>query len=193
MKNLSIPFVYQYNKNSCGAAALEMVYKYFRLKDISQEDIFEKYKKLEPHESGNYYITVKDLILDAKSKDFHTKLYRINYSSIQSLSLLKEILDKSVPIIVCQQYTKEKPLIGHFRVVVGINDKFVFFHDPSQKVGGENLKWSYQEFLDYWQPTGKNVSGGIFFILFKDDNSFNFSKDDARLMPLKKEVVVVSD
>ena len=181
MKNLSVPFVYQYNSNACGAAALEIIYKYFEVSNISQEDIFEKYKKLEPHGSGNYYISTGDLISDARSRDFHAEKYQINYNSIENISLLKELLEQEIPIIVCQQYTKEKPLIGHFRVVIGIDNDFVYFHDPSQKIGGENLKQSYQEFFDYWQPTGKNVIGGRFYVISKNP-PIPIRQDDSRLL-----------
>lgn len=185
MRNLSVPFVYQYNSNACGAAALEIIYKYFGLTNISQEEIFEKYKKLEPHGSGNYYISTGDLISDAKSRDFYAEKYQLNYNSIENISLLKEILQQELPIIVCQQYTKEKRLIGHFRVIIGIDNEYVYFHDPSPKIGGENLKQSYREFFDYWQPTGKNVIGGRFYIISKTQSKL-IDSNDLRIITLKK-------
>lgn len=162
---IKVPYFLQLHQNSCGAATLQMVYKYYGLENIKQRDIFDRYKKLEPNGSGNFYITNEDMVLDARERGLSAELAQTDYSSEEGVLSLKEFIERGIPIIVCQQYTREQPDIGHFRVVLDIDDNYVYFHDPASGTGGNELKWSYEEFLNYWQPSGQNVKGGIFILI----------------------------
>ena len=62
MKSLKIPYIPQININACGAAALEMIYKYYGLNDVNQQELMKKYQELEPHGSGNFRLTTDNLI-----------------------------------------------------------------------------------------------------------------------------------
>lgn len=168
MKLLKIPYITQFNTNACGAAVLEMVYGYYDQKSYPQKDLMEKYQELEPHGSGNFRLSTDTLVLDAREKGFNAGWARAAWQSIPDVTALLEFaLDSGVPLIVCQKFTDELPLIGHFRVVVGIDHDSVYLHDPSIEVGGENLKWSIEKFVDFWKPTGDNVTGGIFVFINK--------------------------
>ena len=81
------------------------------------------------------------------------------------ISVLKNIIMRGVPIIVCQQYTKEQSIIGHFRIVVGIGNKYIYLHDPDRNFGGKNIRWTHEKFFNYWQATGMNVTGGTYFLI----------------------------
>ena len=35
------------------------------------------------------------------------------------------------------------------------------------EIGGAYQKWEAQKFMEFWQPTGQNVTGGIFVIIKK--------------------------
>jgi len=171
MKSLKVPYIKQINENACGAAALEMVYSYYNYKNFSQKDLMIKHQELEPHGSGNFRLSTDNLVLNARQNGFNTILARAIWRSIpEVIALIEFAVDSGVPLIVCQKFTVEQPLIGHFRIVVGIDNDSIYLHDPSIDSGGENLKWPIDKFIDFWKPTGDNVTGGI-FIFIKNDHS----------------------
>jgi len=70
-------------------------------------------------------------------------------------------------VIVCQKFSYEQPLIGHFRIVVGVEDNIVYIHDPCIKDGGAFRELGIDKFVEFWKPTGENVKGGIFIVIKK--------------------------
>lgn len=165
---LEIPYVQQINDDSCGAAVLEMVYKFYDIDNVSQEKIFNKYNKAEPHETGHSRIDTESLVEDAKQHSLQAYWKRVDLSNIpETLDIIKEFVDKNVPIIVCQKFRDEEPLLGHFRVVIAIDDDNVYFHDSHPTFGGQSIKWSKDKFIEYWQPTGQNVTGGVYVVIEK--------------------------
>ncbi len=168
MKILKVDYIPQININACGAAVLEMIYKYYDLQGLSQQDLMEKYKELEPHGSGNFMLSTDNLVLDARSKGLNAGWIRANWQDrIGSISLLRVLVDSGVPVIVCQKFTEGQPLIGHFRIVLGIDEEKVCLHDPSVETGGANIEWTVEKFMDFWKPTGQNVTGGILVFISK--------------------------
>ncbi len=165
-KPLEVPYVAQFNKYSCGAAALEMVYKYYQRSDISQQEIFKKHHEADPEYKSETRISTLSLISDAKSRGFEAFWRRVNYKNkSQSLAVLKSYLRDKTPVIVCLQFSKEMPRVGHFRVVIDIDERDnIYFYDP-YKSG--LMKWPADQFMDYWQPTGKDVTGGVYVIIRK--------------------------
>jgi hypothetical protein len=109
-------------------------------------------------------MTTDNLVHDARTRGFNSGWARVNYSSAEdSVGLLKVLVKgKKIPVIVCQKFTETQPLIGHFRIVLGMDKKNVYLHDPSIEIGGANISWPINKFMDFWQPTGANVTGGIF-------------------------------
>ncbi len=165
---LEVPYVQQFNTNTCGAAVLEMIYKYNGLKNISQQELMVKYQELEPHGSGNYRMTTDSLITDARARGFNAGWIRVNWESIKdSISLIKVFMDFGIPVIVCQKFTNELPSIGHFRIVLGIQGEIIYLHDPNIETGGANLEWPISKFMEFWKPTGDNVTGGILCFINK--------------------------
>lgn len=168
MKKLEVPYISQIDINTCGAAALEMVYQYYGLQEFSQQELMDKYKELESHGSGNFQLTTDTLIFDARSKGFNAGWIRANWvNPTDSVSLLRMIINADIPPIVCQTFTNSQPLIGHFRVVLGIDESKVYLHDPNLEIGGENIEWSLEKFLYFWRQTGNNVTGGILIFISK--------------------------
>lgn len=166
---IGVPYVSQINENACGAAVLEMIYKYYGLDNISQEGIFNKYKKLEPHGSDNFILSTDSLVSDAQGRGFLSFWARTDYNDKENSSdLLRRLtIDSKIPVIVCQKFTDELPLIGHFRIVVGVRGNIVYLHDPHAKNGGAFKKWEINKFMEFWKPTGKNVTGGVFIVIKK--------------------------
>jgi len=167
-RKLQVPFVYQINDNACGAAVLEMIYRYYGINNIDQRGIFNQYREIEPALGKELRIATDSLIRDAANRGFQADWDRADYEKRdKSIELLKNFVNDGIPIIVCQQFTKEQPLIGHFRVVVGIGGGTIYLHDPHPKYGGRSLKWSLDQFMDFWQPTGPNVTGGVYIVIRK--------------------------
>lgn len=166
---LNVPYIPQINNNACGAAVLEMVYRYYRLKDVSQSNLYDTYRVLEPHGSGNLRFDTDSLVADASGRGFLASWKRARYEDKKSvINLFKELVQKNkLPIIVCQKFTDEQPLIGHFRVVVGISREKVYVHDPHVTLGGAYQEWPVEKFIDFWKPTGQNVTGGIYVVIKK--------------------------
>lgn len=160
---LAVPYVKQINPNACGAAVLEMIYKFYGIEDISQNDLMQKYQEFEPHGSRNYRLSSETLVIDAKERNFDAVLFRANYKDKQDcLAKLYEFVElNKLPVIVCQKFTNEQPLMGHFRLVVGMNEDFIYVHDPFQDIEGNEAEWTSDQFFEFWQPTGEDVTGGI--------------------------------
>lgn len=168
MKTLEVPYISQININACGAAVLGMVYQYYGLQNISQQELMDKYQELEPHNSGNFRLSVDNLILDARSKGFNAGWIRANWGDVtESISLLRMLLNAGVPVIVCQTFTNEQALIGHFRIVLGVDKEKIYMHDPSSEIGGANIEWPIEKFLYSWRQTGNNVTGGVLVFISK--------------------------
>ncbi len=168
---LEIPYIKQINPNACGAATLEMVYKFYGLDNISQAELMQKYQELEPHGSTNYRMSTQALVTDARKKGFESVYLQANYFNKQDcLSSLKILVETNkIPVIVCQKFTDQMPLIGHFRIVIGVDNDSIYLHDPNIEIGGEKLKWTLDKFIDFWQPTGQNVTGGILCLITRSE------------------------
>ncbi len=169
---LKVPYIAQINENACGAAVLEMVYKYYGLENISQQEIFNKYKELEPHGSGNNRFSTDSLVSDSLERGLLSFLARADYDNEESsIRLLKWLTTGlKIPVIVCQKFTDQQPLLGHFRIVVGVKDNIIYIHDPHSENGGAFQEWGFEKFMEFWKPTGANVTGGIFVVIKKYDS-----------------------
>ncbi len=166
MKKLEVSYIPQINTNACGAAVLEMIYRYYGLNNFSQEVLMNTYQVLEPHGSGNFQLTTDTLIFDARSKGFNAGWIRANWGNpADSISLLRMIINAGIPAIVCQTFTNDQPLIGHFRIVVGVGENTVYLHDPNSNIGGANMEWTIEKFLYFWRQTGNNVTGGVLIFI----------------------------
>lgn len=160
---LKVPYIVQNDVTHCGGAALEMVFKHLKNNKVTQDEIFEKYKNLEPHDTGNFRIKTDDLVAEARLQGFRASVGKdLLMAHADTRELLDLFINKlKLPIIVCQQFP-QNPLLGHFRVVTGFENDVVTFHDPHPQIGGRFMKMSLVDFIAAWQPTGNNVTGGIY-------------------------------
>ena len=162
MNLTDIPYVAQFRQGACGAAILEMLYGYYGL-HVTQQEIFEKYASLELHGSGKYAISTDNIVEDARSRGFYAYWARANYEdTVKCIGVLRDMVRAQIPTIVCQKFTDEQPLLGHFRLILDVTPTSVVLHDPKQEIGGPRLEWSTEKFMDFWQPTGLNVTGGVY-------------------------------
>lgn len=166
---ISVPFVQQSHINSCGAAALEMIYRYYGIKNVDQMDIFNRHKKPNPVSTSDFYIETDDLINDSQQRGFNNARWeRIDINNRDlTTGILSRFIKKGIPTIACQQFTEERPDIGHFRVILKANPDCILVHDPHFQYGGKKVKWTIEKFINFWRPTGNNVTGGVLIIIEK--------------------------
>ncbi|MGB8275701.1 MAG: papain-like cysteine protease family protein [Alphaproteobacteria bacterium] len=165
MQPLPVSFFEQIKDGACGAAAFEMVFRYYRPSrslNFSQMKLFKKQREREPHGSGSYRITTEELVTVAQNKRFHAGWGRVSPDAVILAQQVRHFVEtEQVPLIACQRYTDAEYTIGHFRVITGIDDKAIQFHDPCPKTGGESIVWPLNRFIDHWKQTGQNVTGGV--------------------------------
>ncbi len=166
-KVLSVPYIKQHNNYSCGAAALEMVYKYYGLNDVTQSEIFDQSEKFD---MGNGELILKEetLVSDAKNRKFFAGIFKATFSDIEDgVSYLKSFIDKDIPLIVCQQWEINSET-GHYRVVTGVDKRFVYFHDPNIENSGRCIEWRHEKFFNHWNANGKMVLGNTCTVVSKE-------------------------
>jgi hypothetical protein len=167
MEILSVPFVSQLRYH-CGPAALEMVYRYLGLNDISQTEIFQKTTK-HTDSFGNQFILVKDLVIDAQERGFGSFAIDFTNSSPQEIiSVVKSFLAHKIPIISCGQWKKDRN-IGHFRVILKVDDVHVYFHDPDLPSKTGYTKYTHDSFLGYWKSRAQLIGNMGLIIYRKED------------------------
>ncbi len=160
MTILQVPYREQFLPEACGAAAFEMVFRHFRSSSFSQRKFYNKYAQ--PHGSGNYRITSKDIVAEATNTNFNADWGRMNPDPAEMARQIGHfVCTEHIPIIACQKYTDQEPHLGHFRVIIGIDGDQVTLHDPCKRTGGKGVQWPISKLRDYWKPTGENVTGGV--------------------------------
>jgi predicted double-glycine peptidase len=167
MEPLEVPFVKQLPCH-CGPAALEMVYKYFGLDNISQQELFEKIPK-QKDVNGNISVLVTDLVSDAISRGFQAYWLEFNNSTKENREgvtvLIRSLIEYKIPFISCGQW-KGNRNIGHFRVILKIDENHVYFHDPDIE---KCLKYTNESFFKYWRSRESFVGNGGFFVCRAED------------------------
>ncbi len=170
---LKVPFVRQKPRNMCGAACVEMVFRYWGQTRWRQYDIARALLRHSPdirevRESG---ILEQDRIDWSKYPGTHTaamgdflKQFAPTHSgAVKALpddpgaakaagdeffGHLKRHLSSGVPVIVHQYWTADDRR-GHFRVVTAYDEKnkTVYLNDP--RAG--RIKQSYEKFFELWR------------------------------------------
>lgn len=163
---LSVPHIKQFNDYACGCAVLEMAYKYHGLSNVSQREIYTKSKKLNLG-GGNWILKEETLLADAKNRGFFSVILQLTLDNVNDgVDVLVSFINLQLPVIVCQQWEVNSP-IGHFRIVTGVDKKFVYFRDPNVHSSSECLRWEHHFFFDHWKPNGKMVLGNTLIVIAK--------------------------
>ena len=162
---LNVPYVSQINEHACGAAALEMVYRYYRSgaeDHFSQTALFTEHAEFEPHGSGARRITTDNIVAAARKRELFAGWGRVSTDRVERLEQLRFfLLKEKVPLIACQQFSEGEPLLGHFRVLLAADENRAFLHDPHPKRGGPSLEWKMNKLTKFWRHSGQNVTGGV--------------------------------
>jgi len=161
---LDVPYIAQIYENACGAAALEMVYRYLKPSApvVSfQKDVYNQYREVEPMGTGNYRIKTDDIVKAAQDLGLYAGWGRVSRNKDSRVKQLRFFVeDMKLPIIACQS-VKENDLLGHFRVILEIDHKWGVLHDPSHEGNGRCLRWRHEKITRLWARTGDNVTGGV--------------------------------
>jgi hypothetical protein len=162
---LDVPYFRQFNDMACGAAAFQMAYKYLRPSRhsvFSQQKMLRKRIKPAASDASRGKVDTVDIIAEARNRGLHADWGRISLDPQRRLDQLAYfIATRRIPVIACQRYTNEEPLLGHFRVLLAAAADQVVLHDPDPKTGGGALKWPMDKFVDFWRCTGRDVTGGV--------------------------------
>lgn len=164
---LKVPHIKQANEQSCGAASLCMVYKYYELEQQTKEKIWFRLKKrrnLDPNQEITY---IDDLYNDIRSNGLHNIKGQAVWEEPEKIfELLKEFLRIEVPLIVCQRWREEQPF-GHYKIVLGLEENFVVVNDP--EFDEDKIKVPKDRFVEDWKYYSDEVQGGWFIAALNEE------------------------
>jgi len=154
---LKVPFKKQNQTNTCGAACLEMVLRYFGVNE-TEEEIFKEISIISP-ESGRLYTRTAHLVHFAIVKDFVAI-----HSCLKDITDLDKLLRLKLPIIVLQRHSVNNESLAHFKVVIGLEGNSYIVHDP--EIGAKQLiSKEVFEKLGKKQPNGENTQDNLFILI----------------------------
>ena len=136
------PFQETLNASMCGPASLKIVLRYYGVEATEKE-----LAKLAGN-SSNLGADDKGLVRTARYFGFKVKIK--NNSNFKDI---EKWLDKKVPVIVNwftggrKDYSDSDIADGHYSVVAGLDDKFIYLHDPEI---GKIRKLKRDDFRRVW-------------------------------------------
>ena len=173
MDYLKIPHVKQNGDTHCGVACLEMVYKYFAINDITQDDIWQAKKSLRPDKT-DFYMRTADMVDHLVENNFQVLYGQLLLDEVLCVRSISALLNAGIPIIACKQSDAD-PKYGHFVIIVGIESGSYFYYlDPNKSSSLQ--KKSVKKFIKEWRESGEEVTGGEFIIVSKEAKTFPVKK-----------------
>lgn len=143
----TVPFEKWLKTNYCGPACMAMILNSWDdTRSFSQRAIADAIYDSESQATYN-----SELVLYPRTQGFES------YSFQGSLEILKELINKDIPVIVLTKTIKQLAK-GHYRVVIGFDDDEgqIIFHDPY--FGGRKAM-KVKSFLKVWElGKGRNRS-----------------------------------
>ncbi|MFA6536719.1 MAG: cysteine peptidase family C39 domain-containing protein [Candidatus Paceibacterota bacterium] len=131
---LKVPYFKQDNNYSCGAAALQMVLRFYG-------EIYSEKHLAEVLGSNKDFGTSHQAMIDFVRKDgFH-----VHEADFASHDDLKEFLSKNIPVIV--NFLEPESNEGHYAVVIGCEVGHIFLNDPWD---GKGFKLTIEAFEKRW-------------------------------------------
>ena len=144
------PFQETLNKGMCGPASIKIVLDYYGI-DKTEKELAEMAE-------WNKDLGIDDKGIEKTAKHFGFKVKIKNNSSFENI---EKWLDKKVPVIITWftrgrcDYTDSDIADGHYSVVAGLDDKFIYLQDPEI---GKIRKLKRDNFMKVWFDfTGKYV------------------------------------
>lgn len=133
---LNVPMIHQSAPRACGAAALEMVLRYYG-KNVAQEDIM---KSIDRGEVGG--LAAKDMKALVEHEGLHAFIIHGNAEDIP------KYIDRRIPLIVARRAKFMRGLGNHFMVLVGrtSDGEFLVLNDPEKG----RIRVKLERFLSDW-------------------------------------------
>ncbi len=165
------PFQETLNAGMCGPASLKMVLSYYGIEKSEKE--LAKLCKV-------------DKILGTNDKDIKRVAEQLGFKVvIKNNSNFKDIekwLDKKVPVIVDwftkgrQEYSESETADGHYSVVAGLDEKYIYLQDPEigriRKLKKEDFMTVWFDFKGEYIRPDELVIRQIIAIYRKDNNNY---------------------
>lgn len=136
------PFQETLNAGMCGPASLKIVLDYYGIEKSEKE-----LARLCQHDKN---LGVDDEKIKKAAEDLGFKVKIKNNSSFKDI---ENWLDKKVPVIVNwftrgrQDYSESEVADGHYSVVAGIDEKYIYLQDPEI---GKIRKLKRDDFMRVW-------------------------------------------
>ena len=136
------PFQETLNKGMCGPASIKIVLDYYGI-DKTEKELAKLSK-------WNKDLGIDDRGIEVAAKHFGFKVKIKNNSSFKDI---EKWLDQKVPVIVNwftrgrKDYSDSDIADGHYSVVAGLDDKFIYLQDPEI---GKIRKLERDDFMRVW-------------------------------------------
>jgi hypothetical protein len=166
------------NSRMCGAACLSMVYRSLG-KQVSQLEIWPAIAKR--NYLGRVASTTHLMALDASNRGFSAVAFQARHP----LEALKRCRTLGAHAILNHRSSREAST-GHYSLLVDIDEKNVFIHDPAV---GPSRRLSHPELMELWQPglTDSEIVGNVLIAIAADASAPASCEFCRTLMPLEVE------
>jgi ABC-type bacteriocin/lantibiotic exporter with double-glycine peptidase domain len=162
---LSVPYVQQFNPLACLAACAEMVYKYYGLNNVTQQQLFSLYGTYPNATSGAQGgLYTANITADAQTRGFnaYTATFNLAYPNAVQWSIYN-LVQSGVPVIVLQRYA-DWSYGGHGRVIRAINATGFLINDPDNSA---LIFLNTTTFFALWKSDDTMLfpTGGIYVVI----------------------------
>lgn len=137
---LDVPYESQVGSRMCGAAALSMVYQSLG-QPCTQAEVWPSIGR--EGANGEWGARTYLLCADARRRGFFPLMFRAR----NPWAMLAKCGDPDLRVILNHRSSSGR--MGHFSVLVGMEDEVVVVHDPQI---GQDRRLSRSELLDLWKP-----------------------------------------
>ena len=151
---------------TCGPGTLRTILKFYGINVSEKELVVEG----EIEENGTSHAQMKLL-----ARKYNFSFYSKSNATIDNL---KKYLKRKVPVIVDYQLGQNSGNNGHYSVVYGIDDEYVYLADPSNYIEGDNKKFStntkiqIDKFLEnWWDPDDNKKETTHWLCIIKPKNN----------------------
>lgn len=144
---IDVPYYQQINNTYCGPAVMQMVLGYYNV-TLDQEYIADKVSTDNITNSSN-------ICNFFSNYTWSNYMFKVQCASNVTMEKIEEIVcNESRPVIVLQRLAINDEVYGHYRVVVGADNDYMYVIDP---LFGLN-KTRKEDFLMLWRKNNATLS-----------------------------------
>lgn len=135
---------------TCGPASLRSIFYYYE-HSVSEQELVDAG---EVEEDGTDFSTMRKI-----AHEYGYSFFSKHHGNIDQL---RKWLEKKIPVLVCYQEGEPNGKNGHYAVIHGINEHYLYIADPSNYFEGDNGKFTcprkvtIEKFLKHWWEIDKN-------------------------------------